>query len=219
MDKKTIVFFGDSLTQMNMDITEGSDWKFGKAMGEGYVTYVSGILSNKYPERFRYINAGIGGHRSVDLYARIKHDVWQYSPDYLSIFVGINDVLREVNPDFNDGVDDERFEWVYRAMIEQTLKRFEGIKIILVEPIILHASRFSDEEYIARRDGAERKSRIIAKLAEEFGVPYVRLQGKFDELASMYGADLLLGDGVHTSPAGVYAIGQEWLKTFEEVIL
>ena len=128
-------------------------------------------------------------------------------------------MLREVNLDYNDGVDDERFEWVYRAMIEQTLKRFEGIKMILVEPIILHASRFSDEEYIARRDGAERKSAIIAKLAEEIEITYVRLQGKFDELANKYGADLLLGDGVHTTPAGVYAIGQEWLKTFEEVIL
>ena len=219
MEKKTIVFFGDSLTQMNMDISPDSDWKFGKAMGEGYVTYVSGILSNKYPEKFRYINAGIGGHKSVDLYARIKHDVWQYCPDYLSIFVGINDVLREVNPDFNDGVDDERFEWVYDMMISETLKRFENIKIILVEPIILHASRFSDEEYQARRDGAERKSAIIAKLADKYNLPYVRLQGKFDELASMYGADILLGDGVHTGPAGVYAIGQEWLKTFEEVLV
>lgn len=219
MEKKTIVFFGDSLTQMNMDISPDSDWKFGKAMGEGYVTYVSGVLSNKYPEKYRYINAGVGGHKSVDLYARIKHDVWQYEPDYLTIFVGINDVLREVNPDFNDGVDDERFEWVYDMMISETLKRFENIKIILVEPIILHASRFSDEEYQARRDGAERKSAIIAKLADKYNLPYVRLQDKFDDLASKYGADILLGDGVHTGPAGAYLIGQEWLKAFEEVLV
>ena len=109
--------------------------------------------------------------------------------------------------------------WVYDMMISETLKRFEDIKIMLVEPIILHASRFSDEEYQARRDGAERKSAIIAKLADKYNLPYVRLQGKFDELASMYGADILLGDGVHTGPAGVYAIGQEWLKTFEEVLV
>ena len=219
MDKKTIVFFGDSLTQMNMEIDENFNWHEGKAMGEGYVTYVSGVLSKKYPERFRYINAGIGGHRSVDLYARIKRDVWRYKPDYLSIFVGINDVLREVNLDYNDGVDDERFEWAYRSIIKYTLREFPNIKMILVEPIVLNASRFTDEEYLPRRQGAERKSHIIAKIAEEYGIPYVRLQGKFDELASKYGADCMLGDGVHTTPAGVYTVAQEWLKTFEEVVL
>ena len=76
------------------------------------------ILEKIWEHRFReIINRGIGGNRIVDLYARIKADVWNFNPDILSVLIGVNDVWHE---QWGNGVDLERFEKIYRMLIEDT---------------------------------------------------------------------------------------------------
>ena len=74
-------------------------------------------LAAKFP---KFINWGIGGNRIVDLYSRIKADVWNYNPDVLSILIGVNDVWHEIN--HQNGVELDRFEKIYRILIEDTQK-------------------------------------------------------------------------------------------------
>lgn len=77
--------------------------------------FVAWILYGENLQKYEVINHGIGGNRVVDLYARIKSDVWNLQPDALSILIGINDVVFEIYD--RNGVEIDRFEKDYRMMI------------------------------------------------------------------------------------------------------
>ena len=109
MEQKVILFQGDSITDAGRDRAN----KFG--LGKGYPNFVSGHLGAKYPYQFQYINRGISGNRVVDLYARIKMDMINLKPDYMSILIGINDVWHEIFD--KNGVAADKFEMVYGLMI------------------------------------------------------------------------------------------------------
>lgn len=136
-----IVFYGDSITDMgrNRDVD-------GKAIGYGvgYVNSVSSTLKYENPEKYQIINRGISGNRVVDLYARVKVDVWNHEPDLISILIGVNDVWHEIYG--NNGVEIDRFERIYRMLIEDTKKRLPNVKFILCEPFVLKGSA-TEEKY------------------------------------------------------------------------
>ena len=64
-------------------------------MGEGYPVLVKASLGMECPGEYEFINRGIGGNRSVDIYARIKEDFINLKPDYASIYMGVNDAWLE----------------------------------------------------------------------------------------------------------------------------
>jgi lysophospholipase L1-like esterase len=204
-----IVFFGDSITDMgrNRDMD-------GKAFGYGvgYVNGVSSTLKYENPEKYEIINRGIGGHRVVDLYARIKADVWNHNPDVVSVLIGINDIWHEINN--KNGVDLKRFETVYRMLIEDTKERLPNVKFILCEPFVLKGT--ATEEKYEEFCEVKKYAAVVKKLAEEYGIPFVALQEKFDEAAAKHGAVHYLYDGVHPDVAGGKLIAEEWLKVFRE---
>lgn len=103
--------------------------------GYGYPNAIAFQLIKSNPIKYEIYNRGVSGDRIVDLYARIKRDVWNVSPDVLSILIGINDIWHDLfeNP---NGVDVVRFEKIYRMIIEETKERLPNIKIVLCEPFV-----------------------------------------------------------------------------------
>ena len=83
---KLILFQGDSITDT------GRDFNYDHNTGYGYVTMTAGKIAVDYPGQFRFLNRGISGNRIVDVYARIKKDIINLKPDYVSILIGVNDV-------------------------------------------------------------------------------------------------------------------------------
>ena len=205
-----IVFFGDSITDMNRNRdVDGNAFGY----GVGYVNSVSGTLKYENPEKYQIINRGIGGNRVVDLYARVKVDVWNQEPDLISILIGVNDVWHEIYG--NNGVEIDRFERIYRMLIEDTKKRLPNVKFILCEPFVLKGS--ATEEKYEEFCEVKKYAAVVKKLAEEYGAPFVALQEKFDEEAAKYGAEHYLYDGVHPDVAGAKLIAEEWLKAFRNM--
>ena len=203
-----ILMYGDSITDMgrNRDLIANS---FGYGMG--YPQFVAGELIYKNPEKYVVINRGISGNRIVDLYARIKVDVWNQEPDVLSILIGINDIWHEIGG--KNGVEIDRFERVYRMLIEDTLKRLPNLKIMLCEPFVLEGSATEGENFEKFLQVKE-YARVVKQLAKDYNCVFVPLQEKFDECAKKYGAKYYLYDGVHPDAAGAKLISQEWLKAF-----
>ena len=78
-----VLYMGDSITDAGRNRAAGSQ----VAIGQGYPLLTSAYLGMKYPGKFEFINNGISGNRIVDLYARIKADVWNHEPDVLSILI------------------------------------------------------------------------------------------------------------------------------------
>ncbi|MBZ0289475.1 MAG: hypothetical protein K8I30_17775, partial [Anaerolineae bacterium] len=72
-----IVFFGDSLTQ--------------GTMGVSYVDKVAKGLRGHH-----FINAGVNGDTSLNLYRRLDKDVIAHRPDGVFLMIGVNDAISHV---------------------------------------------------------------------------------------------------------------------------
>ena len=109
-----ILFQGDSITDCGRNRQQLS------SLGSGSAMMVKGQLGLEYPAEHEYINKGVSGNRSVDLYARIKADILNLKPDFMSILLGVNDVWHEY--DGNNGVDADKYYKIYSMLIGQDMK-------------------------------------------------------------------------------------------------
>lgn len=215
MEQKVILFQGDSITDADRSRTNDL------SMGCGYPTFVSGHLGAAYPHQYKFYNRGIGGHRVVDLYARIKADMINLKPDYMSILIGINDVWHEIGG--HNGVDADKFEMVYGWMIEELLRELPGLKLMLLEPFVLPGcSTRNNEEFPNRweyfRTETDLRRAAVKRLAEKYNLVFVPLQDRFDAANADAPADgYWLSDGVHPTAAGHELIKQAWLEGFAKL--
>lgn len=212
--KKVILFQGDSITDV------GRNYQDPLGLGGGYPYFVSAHLGCECPEEYTFYNRGISGNRIVDVYARIKADILNLEPDYMSILIGVNDVWHEI--DAKNGVSDEKFEKFYCMLIEEILEELPDIKIVIMEPFVLEAAATtSTPEQPQRWDtfysGVRAKAAIARKVAERYGLVFMELQEKFEKVCEKADASYWLSDGVHPTTAGHNFIKNEWLKMFEEI--
>ena len=204
-----ILFYGDSITDAGRNYTmlHGEE-----AMGKGYVKYAAAGLKERGFTDEDLINRGISGNRIVDLYARIKLDCWNHQPDFLSILIGVNDIWHELV--IQNGVELDRFEKMYRILIEDTKKVLPNIKIMLCEPFVLEGAATNEkwEQFL----DVYKYAAVVKKLAEEYGLYFLPLQEKLSQ-AMANGVENVLSDGVHPAKAGAEIIASEWLKKFDEI--
>ena len=217
---KTILFQGDSITDCRrFTEPEDADTQRSFAFGTGYPLMAAAELAYRYPGEYRFVNRGISGNRVVDLYARIKKDILNHRPDYMSILVGINDVWHEIMHE--NGVSVEKFERVYRMLLDEILEELPSIKILLFTPFCLGGSATVQEDRPEVADfffgETPKYAEAVKRIAKDYGFPVVVTQPLFDEAAKKVPADQLLHDGVHPGLAGNYILAQEFLKWFESV--
>ena len=203
---KTVLFQGDSITDAKRDreAVEGNT----SSTGTGYVALVAGkLLAKNIGKEFNCINRGISGNRVVDLYARWKVDALNLKPDLLSILVGVNDTWHEFA--WQNGVEPDRYEKVYRMLLEWTKAELPEVKLVLCEPFCL-LSELVTTEWL---EEVRQRGAIVKKLAEEFGATFVPLQQLLEDAAAKAGDNLkILRDGVHPTLLGAQIIADQWLK-------
>ena len=124
--EKIILFQGDSITDVGRVKEPGKE----NNKGYGYANMVTGELMANEPYKYKCFNRGIGGHRSIDLYARIKQDMINLKPDYMSILVGVNDVWHEYK--HKNGLSAEKYELIYTLMVEELLEALPDLKIMIL---------------------------------------------------------------------------------------
>ena len=211
---KRILFQGDSITDCSRDREKFYD------MGHGYARFVAGALGLDYPGEYEFINRGIGGNRSVDIYARIKADFINLKPDYASIYMGVNDSWHEIVR--QNGVDTEKFEKIYSMLIDEVQAAYPNVKLMIIAPFVLEGSATCNFEDIPDRwdrfkvDVPE-KAAACKRIAEKYGLPLIELQPAFDEACKLAPADYWTYDGVHPTPCGHEIIKRLWLETFEKM--
>ena len=84
-----ILFQGDSITDASRD--RRSYHK----LGSGYAKVAAELIREAHPEKdIEFINLGIGGNRTDQLFDRLYKDAIELQPDIISILIGINDILR-----------------------------------------------------------------------------------------------------------------------------
>ena len=211
---KVILFQGDSITDAGWPKPTGSNF------GYGYANMVAGALGAQEPYQYTFYNRGISGNRIVDLYARMKVDMINLKPDYMSLLVGVNGVWHECSQ--KNGVDAVKYERVYDMLLTELKEELPDLKLMLLEPFFLPGIATYDTPECPNRlayytEQMPLRQAAVARLAEKHNAVFVPLQDLFNKLNADAPEGYWLWDGVHPSPAGHDIIKQEWLKAFEKM--
>ena len=205
-DKKIkLLFQGDSITDAGRDRRNYHD------VGPGYPKYASEALVANHPEiDFEFINFGISGNRTDQLFDRLYEDAIQFQPDIFSVLIGINDIWhRQVNI----FTTDEQFALNYRTILK-LIKEKTNAKIIMMTPFVLDAD---DKDWL--KEDLEKIKPIIHSLAEEFADEYIRLDLHFEEaLKTQPEPKYYSVDGVHPNENGRQFIGKLYTEAVEKLL-
>ncbi len=208
---KTYLFQGDSITDAYR-LKDSSNLQY---FGYGYATMVAGRLHQKYPGEFTFFNRGVSGDRTVDLYARIKKDVINLKPDYMSVLVGVNDICHDFTQ--QNGVSPEKYEKILTMYLSEIQEALPNIKIVILEPFIADGE-FTREQGPELRPQVEKVAAAAKRVAAALQLPFVPLQKTFDEWVQKYGETYVTHEGVHPTNAGHTIIAEALLQTLEKEV-
>jgi isoamyl acetate esterase len=201
MQKKKIIFFGDSITEAAV--------KPG-----GYIVKIGELAAaEKVVENFEFVGAGISGNKVYDLYLRLDADVLSQKPDVVIIYIGVNDVWHKRS--YGTGTDADRFEKFYSAVINKLLQN--NIKVVLCTPAVIGEKiDFSNE-----LDGdLNNYSNIVRSLAKNHKLPLVDLRQAFLDYnlknnKANKDAGILTSDRVHLNAAGNELVATQMWKVIK----
>lgn len=188
LQKKRVVFFGDSITQA------------GVAPG-GYIDVLNQkLMAAGQGDNFELLGSGIGGNKVYDLYLRMEDDVLAKNPDVVVIWVGVNDVWHKRT--FGTGTDADKFERFYVALIQKM--QAKGIQVICATP----ATVGERTDFTNELDGdLNRYAQIIRSVAGRFNCPVADFRKEFLKYNLEHNPEnresgILTTDGVHLNTIG-----------------
>lgn len=185
----TIVFLGDSITQAGTG-------------PEGYITLFK-LACDAAGHRVDVINAGISGHKSNDMLARLQRDVIDRKPDWVSISCGVNDVWHGER-----GVPLPDYRKNMAEIVDRCLEA--GMKVLLLTATPIYEDPNSKEnqklaaynEYL--REMAKGKKVLLCDLSKAFLAVYEKKAVK---------ENVLTTDGVHMNPDGNRLMAREIFRS------
>ncbi len=182
-DGDTIVFLGDSITQA-------------ATQPEGYISLFD-LFCGVNGHEVKPINAGISGHKSNDMLARVDKDVLAHDPDWVSVSCGVNDVWHQFN-DPPRGTDYDNYTKNMTQLIDKI--RQSGAKVLLLTSTPIDENLDSKENKLLKKYNA-----FLRGLAKDEGLLLCDLNQAFEKRLSMKmfpETKLLTTDGVHMNPRG-----------------
>ena len=194
-----ILFQGDSITDAGRDKRNYYD------LGGGYPKYAAELIKKEFPDA-EFIDLGIGGNRSGQLFDRSSADLINIQPDVVSILIGINDIWHRFGA-APVPTTDEQFELNYRCLLQEIRKRTNA-KIMIICPFLLDSPKTQH-----LREGLDRIIPIVEKLAAEFADVYMPLDAIMAEAMKTQPEPMYFsGDGVHPNANGAAYIGEKYAE-------
>ena len=202
-----ILFQGDSITDA------GRDHRNYHNMGDGYPKYASEHIREEYPDvDFEFINFGISGNRTIQLFDRLYTDCIAFQPDIVSVLIGINDIWHRYGGN-KIAITDAQFALNYRCILER-LKKETNAKIVILAPFLLDAP---GKEHM--REDLKTVLPIVRELADEFADVYIPLDEHFAKALTTQPEPLYYSaDGVHPNANGSAFIGKHLADTIAKLI-
>lgn len=195
-DGTKIAFMGDSITQ------------FGHNYAAGYVNMVMiGLKVNGI--KADLVKAGISGHKSNMMLARLDRDVISKKPQVMTLSCGVNDVWHGPR-----GVKLEDYKKNIRQLVEKATAA--GIKVY-----IMTATMIGENQFHANNQKLGAYNQFLRELAKEKNLPLIDLNSAMQqEVAAMrakypgVNTVFLTVDGVHMDTLGNAMMAREILKAF-----
>ncbi len=207
-----IGFLGDSIT--------AAGW--GNPAGYAKLV-VAGLAANGVP--VEAAPAGIGGHKSNDMLARLDRDVISRDPQWMTLSCGVNDVghgnkgvpLNDAQAAANpyeqrtpSEPDKGTYEKNITAIVDRALAA--GIKVVILTATVIKEDLGSDENHRLAP-----YNEFLRKLAKEKKLPLADLNALFQErikAANQPGKNVFTSDGVHMNIAGNKLMATGVLQAF-----
>ena len=124
---KTIVFFGDSVTDTCKMFHSNHPY------GAGYVGIIKAEFDVSFPDlNIKLFNEGIGGNKTEDLIARFDNDVKSKKPDLIFLLIGINDVWHLYDANIKPNIK----EIIKRINLIVNKAKEIGSEIVLMTPFL-----------------------------------------------------------------------------------
>jgi len=190
-----IAFMGDSIT--------AGGW----GNPGGYVhLVVAGLEANGV--KVTPIPAGVSGHKSDQMLARLKRDALDKKPDWMTLSCGVNDVWHGAR-----GIPLDRYKTNITAILDQC--QAAGVKVV-----VLTATVISEELDAENNKKLAPYNAFLRDLAKERKAPLADLYSMFQEAIQAHPnktgkpGRLLTGDGVHMNPAGDQVMARGVLQAF-----
>ena len=202
-----ILFQGDSITDA------GRDKRNYYNLGDGYPKYAAELIKASYPETsFEFINLGISGNRTSQLFDRLYTDAISLQPDVISVLIGINDLWHRHGPECIETTD-AQLELNYREILKR-IKAQTNAKIIILSPYVLDADGVS---YL--REDIKTVLPIIRNLAREYADAYVPLDELFEKAIKNQPTSLYYSpDGVHPNENGSRFIAEHYAEAIKKIL-
>ncbi len=202
-ENDVILFQGDSITDGN----RGRNSDLNHVHGHGYQYIIAAELTaDNIDKNVEFINRGISGNRIADLYGRWVEDCLDLKPTILSILIGINDIM--FNWERKSGSDSERYEKIYRYLLDEVKKQNPDTLIVIMEPFFGEKKEEELNTFFKEHIGGYAKA--AKKIAEEYGAVFVPLQDMIDSYAEKTDIYNILWDGVHPTTCGHELIARRW---------
>lgn len=202
-----LVIIGDSITDCDRarPIGEG----LFDALGNGYVSLLDSLLTARYPaHHIRVVNMGISGNTIRDLQSRWQTDVVGLKPDWLTVFIGINDVWRHFHspnqPEWHVPLDE------YTQTLDELLQAIRpSLKgLILMVPYFIEPNTIEPMRKMMGRYGE-----AVRQLAEKHQAILVDTQAAFDAVLNDLHPMALAWDRVHPTRTGHMVLAIAFLQT------
>lgn len=180
-----VAFMGDSITQG------------GQNNHTGYVQLIArGLAANDV--KIEVIGAGISGHKSNDMLARLENDVLSKQPQWMTLSCGVNDVWHGERgvalPDYQKNIT---------AIVDKA--QAAGIKVVILTSTMIHENPETPEnkKLAAYNDFlrklAKEKKCLLADLNADMQAAIAEAAKTQPKPAN---GNYLTSDGVHMAPAG-----------------
>lgn len=201
MQKKKIIFFGDSITEAAVN-------------PEGYIVKIGEVATkNGMSDKYDLIGSGISGNKVYDLYLRLEDDVLSKTPDVVVIYIGVNDVWHKLTS--GTGTDADKFEAFYTALIKKLQDK--NSTVVLCTPAAIGEKTDGSNKL----DGDLNKyCGIIRSLAKRNNLPLVDLRQALIEYNKQFNkgnkeSGILTTDGVHLNAKGNQFVADEMWKVIK----
>jgi lysophospholipase L1-like esterase len=205
----TILLQGDSITDAGRNRKDEAIPNLSSQLGAGYALFTAAsILANHPDKNLSLYNRGISGNKVFQLAERWEKDCLELQPNILSILIGVNDFWHTKNGNYQGTI--ETYATDYQKLISETKSALPNVKIIILEPFIIHGGTALDNTW--ENDFAPYRN-AAKKIATNNGLIFVPLQSVFNEALKHASAAYWGKDGVHPSVAGAQLMAQAWLKT------
>ncbi len=178
-DGQKVAFLGDSITQAGWDHPAGYVRLIVAGLGANGVTVTP-------------VPAGISGHKSNQMLERLRRDVLDKKPDWMTLSCGVNDVWHGTN-----GVPLDQYRTNITAMVDQC--EAAGVKVVILTATVIGEDLNNpDNQKLAAYN------EFLRSLAKAKGCRLADLNALFQATlqASPRPGRVLTSDGVHMNGTG-----------------